>query len=188
MRHATLEPGDRVLIRKVGLKGRQKPADKWEEHPYVVKSQPLPDIPVYIVQKEHSDSPCKLLHRNMLLLFVGLPCPMVTEVPNHPRKRKMKRKSESETETETDTSDRSNLSTTEKESETELCPQKYIIPARRKLKQYEERRPEINRLEKKQVRRGNRIRLPPRWMQDGEWEVRCNEHVLTAEAPDVVYI
>ena len=105
MHHATIEPGDRVLIRKVGLKGRQKLAYKREDHSYVVKSQPLPDIPVYRVQKEHSNSPCKHLHRNMLLQFVGLPCPMVTEVVNRPRK---------------------------------------IIPSRRKSKQHEERRPEVN--------------------------------------------
>ena len=128
----SLEPGDRVLIRKVGLKGRQKPADKWEEHPYVVKSQPLPDIPVYIVQKEHSNSPCKLLHRHMLLPFVGLPCPMVTEVPNHPRKRKMKRKSESET--ETDTSDRSNLSTTDKESKKGTVSSKVYYSCTKEIK------------------------------------------------------
>ena len=98
----------------------------------------------------------------MLLLLLGLLCPLVTEIVQE--KVKGKRKSESETETET--SDRFSLSTTDEKSETELCPEKYVIPARRKLKQYKERIPEVNRLEKKQVCLGNLIRRPPRWMRD----------------------
>ena len=33
VRHAVLEPGDRVLVRNVGLKGRQKLADRWQKNP-----------------------------------------------------------------------------------------------------------------------------------------------------------
>ena len=51
-RGARLEIGDRVLIRNVGLKGRNKLADKWQEVAYVVKGQSNPDIPVFIVSPE----------------------------------------------------------------------------------------------------------------------------------------
>ena len=47
----------------------------WEHCPYVVKSQPVPAIPVYEVVKENTPgSKPRVLHRNMLLPFTGLPC------------------------------------------------------------------------------------------------------------------
>ena len=49
VRNSVLEPGDRVLVEKVGLKGRQKLADLWENHTCIVKRQLAPDIPVYEV-------------------------------------------------------------------------------------------------------------------------------------------
>ena len=67
--------GDHVLVKNVGLRRRQKLADMWEHCPYVVKSQPVPAIPVYEVVKENT--PCskqRVLHCNMLLPFTGLPC------------------------------------------------------------------------------------------------------------------
>ena len=48
---STLEKGDRVLVRKLAIKGKQKLADRWEPGVYVVKSK-LKDIPVYIVEDE----------------------------------------------------------------------------------------------------------------------------------------
>ena len=52
-RHSCLKPEDRVLVKNVGLRGKRKIADKWESYPYVVKSQPMPDIPVYEVIPEN---------------------------------------------------------------------------------------------------------------------------------------
>ena len=72
-RHVVLQPEDRVLVRNVGLKGRQKLAVIWDNYPYTVKRQPIDDIPVYEVQRESEPSKTKLLHRNMLLPFSGLP-------------------------------------------------------------------------------------------------------------------
>ena len=43
---AVIDIGDHVLVRNVGLKGKQKLADKWAETIYEVQSQPSPDIPV----------------------------------------------------------------------------------------------------------------------------------------------
>ncbi len=74
VKHASLKTGDRVLVRKVGLKGKQKLADKWETEPYIVVDQPMPDIPVFKVRPENTTARCRLLHRNMLLPFMYLPC------------------------------------------------------------------------------------------------------------------
>ena len=52
VREATLDVDDRVLVRLVGLKGKQKLADKWERTLYTVVSIPNDNIPVYRVQKE----------------------------------------------------------------------------------------------------------------------------------------
>ncbi|MEW8088656.1 MAG: DDE-type integrase/transposase/recombinase, partial [Candidatus Thiodiazotropha endolucinida] len=74
VRNSALKPGDRVLVRNVGLRGKQKLADRWERHPYVVKAQPNPDIPVYEVQHENTRArKTKVLHRNLLLPFSCLP-------------------------------------------------------------------------------------------------------------------
>ena len=75
VRYAVLEPGDRVLVRKVGIQGKHKLADLWEAEPYIIRSQPIPDMPVFRVEKENSAGKYKLLHRNMLLPFHGLPSP-----------------------------------------------------------------------------------------------------------------
>ena len=49
IRGAVIDIGDHVLVRNVGLKGKQKLADKWADTIYEVQSQPSPDIPVYVV-------------------------------------------------------------------------------------------------------------------------------------------
>ena len=48
-RGSVLEPGDCVLVRNVGIRGKHKLADRWEHKPYIVKEKPNPDIPVYVV-------------------------------------------------------------------------------------------------------------------------------------------
>ena len=73
VRESQLLPGDRVLVRNVGLKGKNKLADKWEKEVYLVVEQPNKDIPVFVVKREHGRSTRKLLHRNLLLPFMALP-------------------------------------------------------------------------------------------------------------------
>lgn len=69
-----LYPGDRVLVKNLSLRGKQKLADRWERQPYIILSQPNPDIPVYKVKPENSRSRrIRTLHRNLLLPFMGLP-------------------------------------------------------------------------------------------------------------------
>ncbi len=114
VRHATVMPGDRVLVRKVGLKGRQKLADKWETEPYLVTSQPIPDIPVYRVKPEHSSTgKSRLLHRNMLLPFTHLPCEDTTDVrKRNPRQEVPSSESSDEVEQSMTDPDEDPLSTT----------------------------------------------------------------------------
>ena len=125
--------GDRVLIRKVGLKGRNKLADKWDKDPYVIDSQPDPNIPVLQVKKE-SDNATKVLHRNMLLPFSVIPSVSAVtdsllsskkDVPQNRKGGKGKGK-KSDTLSESEESSDSDTDTNI------LVPDKYIIPQKRK--------------------------------------------------------
>ena len=73
VRESQLRPGDRVLVRNLGLKGKNKLADKWEKDVYLVVDQPNSEVPVYVVKREHGKGMRKLLHRNLLLPFMALP-------------------------------------------------------------------------------------------------------------------
>ena len=66
-------PGDRVLIHNVGLKAKNKLADKCEKDVFLVVEQPNKQIPVYVVKREHGRSATKMLHTNLLLPFMALP-------------------------------------------------------------------------------------------------------------------
>ena len=46
-----MQPGDRVLARNVGVRGKRKIADRREKDVYLVVDQPNKDIPVYIVKR-----------------------------------------------------------------------------------------------------------------------------------------
>ena len=59
-----LQAGDTVLLKNIGLKGKQKLADKWQAKPFVVVDQPNTDIPVYKIQR---DQETRMIHRNLLL-------------------------------------------------------------------------------------------------------------------------
>ncbi|CAI5659742.1 unnamed protein product [Oreochromis niloticus] len=66
IRFAQLLPGDRVLLRNLGLQGKHKLADRWASKPYVVESK-MPNLPVFRLKPEDGDGPIKILHRNHLL-------------------------------------------------------------------------------------------------------------------------
>ena len=60
-------------MKNIGLKGKRKIADKWDRNSYVVKSQPIPDIPVYEVIPENPRArKTRLLHRILLLPFSSI--------------------------------------------------------------------------------------------------------------------
>ena len=80
VRGDTIDVGDFVLVRNVGLKGRQKLADKWKNQLHIVTKQPNPDIPVFVVRPEDGAAE-RVLHRNMLLPLI-LPWPEERNVHN----------------------------------------------------------------------------------------------------------
>ena len=125
IRHSVLEAGDRVLVKKVGIKGKHKLADIWESTPYVVISQPMPDIPLYMVKKENSTNKPKPLHRNMLLPFNALPS-ILEEEPSKPKKPVHVVQEETYNESSTDSSGDEDGEQTEEEP---AIP-RYIIPKR----------------------------------------------------------
>ena len=75
-----LTEGGRVLARKVGVQGKQKLKDTWENRTYKVKRKIAPDIPVYEVQMEGTNKKTGTLHRSMFLPFHGLPEPNEEDV------------------------------------------------------------------------------------------------------------
>ena len=108
VRSSDLEPGDRGLLRKVGIKGKHKLADIWDSETYLVLRKPMPDVPVYVVQKENSNAKPRTLHRNMLLPFNGLPCFNVPDEEATPSRKKVRAKPEPEESIhQTDSSDSS---------------------------------------------------------------------------------
>ena len=67
IRGATLQPGDRVLVRILAFEGKHKLSNRWHEDAYIVKAQPNCNVPVYIVHKESDRKSKRTLHRNHLL-------------------------------------------------------------------------------------------------------------------------
>ena len=68
-----LNIGDQVLVHNVGLRGKHKLANKWEEEIYEVRDQPNVDIPVYVVFPLGKPKHTRTLHRNLLLPVSSLP-------------------------------------------------------------------------------------------------------------------
>lgn len=57
----TLEPGDRVLVKNLGLQGKRKLQSRWKDIPYVVVSQ-MPNLLVYRVKPEDGGGGMQTLH------------------------------------------------------------------------------------------------------------------------------
>ena len=64
---ATLQKGDKVLVKINAFDGKHKLSDKWEQDVYIITDQPNPDIPVFTVRKENGGGRKRNLHRNLLL-------------------------------------------------------------------------------------------------------------------------
>ena len=177
-----------MLVRNVGLKGRQKLGDIWDKYPYIVKSQPFNDIPVYEVQRENSPSLTRLLHRNMLLPFSGLP---------YINDEEDEEQIDSVVETPVDDryTDDSSDSSTDSDSETENITQKnqpaqkYIIPQRRGQGDRKNERDTRNQEHHKAMpRRGHRHRQPPTWMRTGDWQIQLQPFIISVDPSDIVMI
>ncbi|XP_039883140.1 uncharacterized protein K02A2.6-like [Simochromis diagramma] len=75
---SVLGVGDRVLVRNVRIRGKNKLADKWESIVHVVVSQ-KDNLPVYTVKPEHHQGSTRTLHRDLLL-----PCGFLPTAPENP--------------------------------------------------------------------------------------------------------
>ena len=93
-RGAVVAIGDRVLVRSVNLRGKQKIADHWEEDVYVVTGMPNPDIPVFEVRREDGKGRVRTLHRNLLLPISSVPPTEELRPVNPPSVQKPKPKPE----------------------------------------------------------------------------------------------
>ena len=72
--HATLQIGDRVLVRNLSeWGGPGKLRSHWEDSIYIVINQKCPDSPVYEVKPEAGNVRTRTLHRNLLFLCNTLP-------------------------------------------------------------------------------------------------------------------
>uniref|UniRef100_A0A3B3WSH8 Gypsy retrotransposon integrase-like protein 1 n=1 Tax=Poecilia mexicana TaxID=48701 RepID=A0A3B3WSH8_9TELE len=61
-----LEPGDKVLMKNLGLKGKHKLENRWCDIPYVVVEK-MPNLPVYKVKPQNGKGKFKTMHRDNLL-------------------------------------------------------------------------------------------------------------------------
>ena len=96
VRHSNLQKGDRVLLKKVGFKGKHKLENKWERDPYIIESQPDTDIPVYVLTPEHRRSRKVTVHRNMLLPILSLPTKEIGREHTPPKPKRSKENDSSE--------------------------------------------------------------------------------------------
>ena len=185
-----MEPGDRVLVRNVGLKGRQKLADKWQKHPYVVTNQPIPGIPIYEVKKENSIAKPTLLHRNMLLPFVGLSDPDEEESINPPRdKRNVEKELEIESESDVQIKESSSDDSDYSEEEMQLRRPRYKLPVRGASNQKTDRNKagRSDSMAQQPSRKGQRQRRPPERFQAGQRNIQTEEYVFYVDPKDVVF-
>ena len=81
LREMLLQPGDRVLVKNVGLQGKCKLADRWDKTVYRICKRLGQDLPVYVVRPETGRGRERTLHRNMLLPLQSLPRPRMTRQP-----------------------------------------------------------------------------------------------------------
>ncbi len=86
VRESTLQAGDRVLVRNVGIRGKHKIADRWSKTIYQVVKQ-ITDSPVYVVKPLTTDGPERTLHRDLLL-----PCGFLTPADSIDEDNRVERK------------------------------------------------------------------------------------------------
>lgn len=62
----SLDVGERVLLRNLGLKGKHKLQTRWNPMPYLVVGK-MPNLPVYKLRPENGKGSVKTLHRDHIL-------------------------------------------------------------------------------------------------------------------------
>ena len=146
IRESQLQPGDRVLVRNVGVRGKRKIADRWEKDVYLVVDQPNKGIPVYLLKREHGRGKRRMLHRNLLLPFMALPVSkpdhLDTSIPTESNQPSQVDTLDSVDNTVQDDSADTSMEVEESSADTrgagiatvsqsDSQPGKYVIPARR---------------------------------------------------------
>ena len=104
VRGVTLTEGDRVLVRVVSFDGKHKIQDRWEDHPYIIISQPNNEIPVFKVRREDGQGRIRTLHRN-LLLPIGTKLASPTPAPRNRKRRTIRNQEVEEPTTQQKNSD-----------------------------------------------------------------------------------
>ena len=140
----------------------------------------MPDIPVFLVQKENYNKKPHLLHRSMLLPFNGLPR---SEEKDLDHQRQNQEQVPTPGIIESTYSDSSSEDDYGQPQEAQLRPKKYIIPPRRGRETST-----TTTKNQRPLRRGQRRRAPPRWMQQDDWEFNNRPHVINVKAKELVYI
>ena len=156
--------GDRVLVEKLGIKGKHKIADIWEAEPYIIVDQPIPDIPVFSVKREDGQGRLRKLHRNQLLPFTGLPAPAVEEdSPESESEDALEERGEESADSDPNFFQQEHSSSSEIDEEhVDDPPQANQQPKRKKC----DKSSQMPRR-----RRPVRQRKPPNWMATGNWLV-----------------
>ncbi|VDI20973.1 Hypothetical predicted protein [Mytilus galloprovincialis] len=117
---AVLKPGDRVLVKTLAFDGKHKLADRWEDDPYCIISQPNCGIPVYVVQKENKEGRKRTLHRNLFLPIGDLPKDIIDKEKKRPAPRQRRKKQPEEpTKSEGNSENRTTDEVSDEESEQE---------------------------------------------------------------------
>ncbi|XP_063075269.1 uncharacterized protein LOC134465509 [Engraulis encrasicolus] len=62
----SLQIGDRVLLRNLGLRGKHKLESKWCHDPYIIVDK-MPNLPVFKIKREDGSPGTKTMHRDHLL-------------------------------------------------------------------------------------------------------------------------
>ena len=67
VRCSKLKPGDLVLVKKFGFRGKHKIQDRWENHVYEVLESCYSSPLVFRIRREDGTGNLRVLHRNLLL-------------------------------------------------------------------------------------------------------------------------
>ncbi len=194
VRSSVLKPGDIVLVRNVGLQGKNKLADRWEQQPHVVKRQPISGIPVYEVVPEHGRGrKVRTLHRNLLLPFMS-----VAAQPDEDKSGSdgSDDQDSSSDEDAAESPGPTDVDVTQRPADETIDRQPYIIPMRRRRGQpgvLPRSRPgtgatEVTRKDAPPQNRPRRQKRKPAWMTAEDWVLpHTKQHVFTVSADQVIY-
>ena len=214
-RHSCLTPGDKVLVKYIGLRGARKIADRWERNPYVVKSQPIPDIPVYEVIPENPRArKTRLLQRILLLPFSSVSPPVdrkksSSSSPDEPPSQSvigdippvgLPDPSSSDSDGGYDASASScsqagdEIDVVNTAISSTAYDGKYVLPMRRKQGQPRLKPRSVTTVSSSESpakdsesSRPQRIRRQPQWMKSPEW-VFAQPFTFTVDRKDFVYL